>query len=371
MEEEFLLVDPRTRTLAPDAEVVIATARAELGPRIGPELTAYQIETRTDPHTDLTALAEQLRTTRLVAARAAADHGVRLVASGAPVLAPPGAPPLTAGERYARSSAAHGALDDEEVACACHVHIGLGDRGQALAVSNHLRTWLPALTALTANSPFWAGRDTGHASWRSVTRHRWPVSGPPPLFASLSHYEDLVAALLATQTCPDTGGIYWDIRPSHTHPTLEIRIADTQPTVDDTVLLTALIRAAAATALREARSGRPAPQPDPQLLRAACWRAARDGLTGTALNLTHHRLEPARAQLRALRDWVAPALAAHPSDARTVDAQLRRIERTGTGAQRQRAAHARRHTYEDVVDTLITQTVAPPGSGTQAGSTGP
>ncbi|MFI6055768.1 glutamate--cysteine ligase [Streptomyces violascens] len=364
MEEEFLLVDPYSRTLAPAAETVIATASAQLGTCIGPELTAYQVETRTDPHTELSALAEQLYTTRLTTAQAASSHGVHLMASGAPVLAPPGPPPLMPGDRYARSSTAHGALADEEVACACHVHIGLADRGQALAVSNHLRIWLPTLTALTANSPFWTGRDTAHDSWRCITRHRWPVSGPPPLFTSLAHYEDLVATLVATQTCPDTGGIYWDIRPSHTQPTLEVRIADAQPTVDDTILLTAIIRAAATTALHQVLDDRPPPDPDPQLLRAACWRAARDGLTGTAINLTHRHLEPAHVQLRRLRDWIAPALTAHPDDAKIIDARLRQIERTGTGAQRQRTAHARRNRLEDVVDTLTAQTLTPPNSPT-------
>lgn len=361
VEEEFLLVDPDSRTPAPVAEAVIATASAELGDLVGPELTRCQVETRTGPHTSLAEVVGQLHFARQVAAEAAKAHNVGLIASGAPVLAPHGVPPLMPGERYARSSAAFGALDDEEVACACHVHVGFADRGQALAVSNRLRVWLPVLTALGANSPFWAGRDTGHASWRCVTRHRWPVSGPPPLFTSAEHYERLVARLVGTETCLDADGVYWDIRPSRKHPTLEIRVADVGLTVDDAALLAALVRAAAATALDEVLEGRPAPNPDPQLLRAACWRAARDGLRGQAIDLTQRRLEPAADQLRALIQWVSPALDRH-GDAALVDAHVARLESAGSGAERQRTAYARRHRFEDVVDMLVTQTLLPPAS---------
>ncbi|MCK7624464.1 glutamate--cysteine ligase [Streptomyces sp. RS10V-4] len=359
VEEEFLLIDPETRLLAPVADAVIAKAAPALGDHVTPELTRYQVETRTDPHTSLAALAEQLHATRRQVAEAAATSGARLVSSGAPVLLPAGPPPLTSGERYARSAAQFGALDDEQVACACHIHLGFDDRDLALRVSNHLRVWLPALITVAANSPFWDGRDTGYASWRNIAWNRWPVAGPPPHFASTGHYDDLVATLIGTGAVLDHRGVYWDIRPSHHLPTLEVRVADAAPTVDHTVLLAGLVRAAAATALESVRRGEPAPQPDPHLLRAACWRAARHGLAGHAVNLTHHALEPTQRHLRDFLTWLRSALSRH-GDLRHVETLTAHLHRHGTGAAYQHRAYRRRQRLTDIVDDLVTRTLSPP-----------
>ncbi|MFD0534670.1 glutamate-cysteine ligase family protein [Actinomadura luteofluorescens] len=96
----------------------------------------------------------------------------------------PRAAPIERGARYAESLAVYRGLDDEQSICSCHVHVEMPDRERAVQVSNHLRPWLPTLLALAANSPYWAGRDTGHACWRALTWARWPVAGPPPYFAS-------------------------------------------------------------------------------------------------------------------------------------------------------------------------------------------
>ncbi|MFK0290506.1 glutamate--cysteine ligase [Streptomyces sp. NPDC090442] len=363
VEEEFLLIDPETRTLAPVAEAVIAKASPLLGDRVTPELTLYQVESRSEPHTSLADLAEQLHAMRLHLAQAATASGARLISSGAPVLLPAGPPPLSSGERYVRSAAQFAALDDEQVSCACHIHIGFENRDQALHVSNHLRLWLPALITVAANSPFWGGRDTGYASWRTIAWNRWPVAGPPPYFASTSHYDDLVATLISTGAILDHRGVYWDIRPSHHLPTLEVRVADAALTVNHTVLLAALVRAAAGTALNAVRRREPVARPEPHLMRAAHWRAARDGLAGQTVNLSHphHRLEPAQHHLRDFLTWLRTALHRH-NDLRHLEALACHLQHHGTGASHQRRAYQRRHRFTDVVDDLVTRTLTPPVS---------
>ncbi|GHE15013.1 carboxylate-amine ligase [Streptomyces alanosinicus] len=362
VEEEFLLVDPRTRLLMPAAAPVISTAQVKLGDRVAPELTCYQVETRTEPHRDLGALAEQLYANRLSLSRAAAAHGAGLVSSGTPVLTPAGAPPFMPGARYERSARAFGALDEEQVCCACHVHVGMASRAEAVQVSNHLRAWIAVLIALAANSPVWDGRDTGHASWRTVCWARWPAAGPPPYFESAGHYDDLVATLIGTGVVLDAGGIYWDIRPSHHVPTLEVRVADAGLTVDDTVLIAALVRAAAATALASVRAGRPAPRPDPHMLRAASWHSAREGLTGTVLDPVSRRLTPSSRRMHSLLAWIHPALTRH-GDAALVESLLSQLNLYGTGAVQQRAALRLRRRPADIVDHLLARTLAAPGSG--------
>ncbi|MFE7413815.1 carboxylate-amine ligase [Streptomyces laurentii] len=363
VEEEFLLVDPGTRQVVPAAPPVIATARARLGDLVGPELTRYQVETRTAPHRDLGALAEQLYANRLHVSRAAAAHGAGLISSGTPVLAPGGPPPLMPGDRYARSARTFGALDEEQVCCACHVHIGVDSREEAVQASNHLRGWIAVLIAVAANSPLWDGRDTGHASWRTLCWARWPAAGPPPYFESAGHYDELVAGLVDTGVIIDAGGVYWDIRPSHHLPTLEVRVADAGLTVDDTLLIAALVRGAVAAALDAVRAGLPAPPTDPHLLRAASWRSARNGLTSALIDPASRGLVPSSRLMRGLLDWIRPALARH-GDAERVASLVSRLGLHGTGAVRQRAALRRRGEASDSVDYLLARTLAAPTLGT-------
>ncbi|MFJ7147135.1 glutamate--cysteine ligase [Streptomyces sp. NPDC100445] len=358
VEEEYLLVDPVSRELSTRADKVVAQAAEGLGDRVTTELTRFQVEVRTEPHDSLTGLGAELRGTREAVAGAAAGLGLRIISSGTPVLGRPGPPPLTAGVRYAQSLATFRALDHEQTVCACHVHVGIPDLATALAVANHLRPWLPALIALTANSPYWDGQDTGYDSWRTLTWGRWPVAGAPPYFESVSHFEDLVGRLISGGTLLDRGGLYWDIRPSHHVPTLEIRVADAAPTVEDTLLLAAAVKGLAGAALSAVRDGRPAPRPEPELLRAAYWRAARDGVRGGAVDLRTGRLEPAAEHLDRLWRTALPALA--PAERGVVRALRERLGTAGNGADRQRAAHRRRHSLHDVVDHLIRRTVPGP-----------
>lgn len=355
VEEEFLLVDPRTRAVHPGAEPVVATAARQLGDRVGTEITRFQVETRTDPHSDLGELAEQIRATRWATADAAARHGLRVMSSGTPVFGDLVPPPITQGARYAHSAAAFRALDDDQSACACHVHIGLDDPALALAVSNHLRPWLPTLVAITANSPFWDGRDSGYASWRTMIWARWPVAGPPPIFHSHAHFEDLVGHLHATGAIMDRGGLYWDIRPSNHVPTVEIRVGDAATTAAETVFLAAVVRALVDTAITAITAGEPFPRPGQDLLRIAYWRAARDGLTGSAVDIRTGAVVPALDTAHALLTHIGPALR-RTQDLDRTHQVWHWIRARGGGADRQRRAHHRRHRLTDVVDALVVAT---------------
>src|SRR5262249_25263362 len=133
------------------------------------------------------------------------------------------------------------------------------DRAAAIDVSNWLRPWLPSLLALSANSALYRNADTGHASWRSVLWRRWPAAGPPPFFASVDEYDQTVRMLVDSGVILDSDMIYWDVRPSSSFPTVEVRVADVPATVTETVLLATLIRAAVMTALEARDRGGPTP----------------------------------------------------------------------------------------------------------------
>jgi carboxylate-amine ligase len=213
---------------------------------------------------------------------------------------------------------------------------------------------LPVLLTLTANSPYWDDRDTGYASWRTMTWPRWPVAGPPPVFDSAAHYDQVVQTLLDAGAMVDRGTIFWDLRPSNSHPTLEVRVADTALTAEEAALYAALVRALVVHLSAAVRRGEPAPDVPGELLRAAYWRAARDGLDGEGLDLATGRLCPAPELAQRLLALVEPVLRAH-GELDQVTKWLDRLLAEGTGARRQRQA-ARDGGLDAVVDYVAAQT---------------
>jgi glutamate---cysteine ligase / carboxylate-amine ligase len=357
VEEEFLLLDPETGRTAPAAEEVHARVAGPAGARLVRELTRFQIESNSLVHTDPVTLTRDLLEMRTAAATAAAASGLGLVACGTALSGNAGEPPLSRCHRYHDMAREFRAVLRGQGVCGCHVHVGIGDQEEAVQVINHARPWLPVLLALAANSPISDSSDTGYASWRTMLIGRWPSAEPPPFFHSARHYESLVSGLLASGAILDRGMIYWLIRLSHHVPTLEFRCADVCATVEETVTLALLVRALTATALRDVRAGIAGPPVDQTLLRAALWRAARDGLDGQGLDLFTGDRVPAWRLVRRLVDRLRPSLVA-TGDLQAVVGALEAVRRRGSGAARQRVAYQRRRHLPDVARMLMEQTVS-------------
>ena len=353
VEEEFLLVDPRTGEPVPrNAEV--ARHAAERGVDLQLELTTCQVETATDKADTSTELREQITRLRLLTAEAAEAAGASLLAVGLPPTVPHHFP-ITDTPRYHRIADRFGMIAHEQGICGCHVHVEVPDRESAIAVSNRLRPWLPLLLALAANSAIYRNADTGHASWRSVLWARWPSAGPPPHLDSAAHYDAVVAMMLESGAMLDDRMVYWDVRPSSKFPTLEVRVADVPATAAETVLMATLVRASVMTALAAHGRGEPVPRIDDHVLRAAYWKAAHDGLDGQVIDV-FDRWAPAPTA-RVLGQWLAvlqPALD-ELGDAEWVHAELGRILQAGNGAMRQRRAWRER---EDIADVLASAAAA-------------
>ncbi|MFY1654430.1 carboxylate-amine ligase [Solwaraspora sp. WMMB762] len=355
VEEEFLVVDPVTRAPVPRAAEVVAGAASRLPGRVAGEITPLQVETRTEPCVGHTELAAQLAEARKVAGGCARERGLRLVATGSAAVAGPVPPPITTGPRQDRGIETFRGLHDELAICALHVHVEMPDRERAVQVGNHLRPYLPVLLTLTANSPFWDNRDSGYASWRTMTWPRWPVAGPPPRFDSAAHYDRVVDSLLAAGALVDRGTIFWDVRPSEHSPTVEVRVADAALTVEETALYAAVVRALVTRLSALVEQGVPAPDVPDELLRVAYWRAARDGLDGAGLDPATGRLRPAADLVGDLVAAVEGQLRAQRAHRMVVDG-VDRLLADGTGARRQRLAAQRPGGLAAVVDYLAERT---------------
>ncbi|MFE4206245.1 glutamate--cysteine ligase [Streptomyces goshikiensis] len=355
VEEEFLLVDTRTLRVVPAAPLVLDTA-AGLPHELHPEGTRYQVEISTPVAHSAVTLRAELAALRRTLARAARAHGCRLLAAPSPVVALEGPLHLTDDEpRQREQHRRFGALTDTLVSCGRHVHIGTLDVDTAVAVSNRVRPWLPTLIALAANSPFWGGRDTGHASWRAMAWAGWPSAGLPPHFTSTAHFRRSVQNLLGSGAALDTKMVYWDLRPSGHWPTLEIRAPDMSPDIDTAVLQAELARALVAKALQEISEHRPEPAIRDDVLRLARWRAAHDGLEGFGLDPYTGAELPAAGLAEALLDHVAADLAV-AGDLDHAAKTMAGLLRDGSGAHRQRAAYARRQDLNDVLRHLADET---------------
>ncbi|MFB6578072.1 MULTISPECIES: glutamate--cysteine ligase [unclassified Streptomyces] len=355
VEEEFLLVDAHSFRVVPAAPLVLATAGGLPG-ELHPEGTRYQVEISTPIAHSAASLRAELAALRRTVGRAARAHGCRLLAAPSPVVAVEGPLHLTDDEpRQREQHRRFGALTDTLVSCGRHIHIGTLDVDTAVAVSNRIRPWLPTLIALAANSPFWGGRDTGHASWRAMAWSGWPSAGLPPHFTSTAHFRRSVQSLLGSGAALDTKMVYWDLRPSGHWPTLEIRAPDMSPDIDSAVLQAELARALVSTALREIAERRPEPAVRDDVLRLARWRAAHDGLEGFGLDPYTGTELPAADLAEALLDLVAPELAA-AGDLDHAAKTLAGLLRDGSGAHRQRVVFARRQDLTDVLRHLTDET---------------
>ncbi|AOR30037.1 hypothetical protein BFF78_02180 [Streptomyces fodineus] len=358
VEEEFVLADRHSRSAVYRSLSVVCAARAHLGgPHAVPELSQSQVETVSAVCRTAAELEAEIARLRTGAAAAAAEHDCLLVPSGMAVLGRSGPPPVLDQARYRALVGRFGPVVEDQGVNACHVHVGVADREEAVQAVNHLRGWMPLLLALTANSPYGDGTDTGYASWRTMVWSRWPSAGPPPYLRGAAHHAWIVDRLVAIGAALDPAMVYWHVRPSPHLPTIEVRIADVLPDAGTTTAYALLVRALVGHAVEVARAGERAPEvPDP-LLRAACWQAARHGPTGT-LPGTHTRDCVPMTVGRLIEElWkrAEPYLGRHGDDQR-VGGWLSDVQRTGTGAARQRRI-AERHEGDlrAVVDDLAVE----------------
>lgn len=338
VEEELLIVDPGTGSPLALADALMA----RLNPRdivchddagFSYELKLEQIETQTVPCLDHARLLAEIRQGRTAADQAARMHGARVAALATSPLAPE--THTTPKPRYATMEQRYGVTVRDQLTCGLHVHTFVESPEEGVAVMDRIRDKLAVLIALSANSPFWNGAETGFESYRTQAWNRWPAAGPSMIFGSLAVYRRVVRRLLESGVLFDEGMIYFDARLCRHHPTVEIRVADVCLGAEDTALIAVLVRALVESASREWNDGvEPAPVPT-VLLRMAAWQASNCGVAGQLLDFGSFRPAPAREVVEALVDYVAPVLA-EQGELPLVRAGVKRILEQGTGSQAQR-----------------------------------
>ncbi|ACQ78535.1 glutamate--cysteine ligase GCS2 [Beutenbergia cavernae DSM 12333] len=361
VEEEYILAGPDGRPVARAAAVLTNDAVATFAhPEAAPgdldeEFFQQQIEIGTPICSTLAEVSDALRACRARADAAAAHVRAGIVALGTSPFE--SETRTTRGERYEQIAELLEQPARESPMSGCHVHVGIADDDEGVAVIDRIQRWLPVLLAMSANSPFWNGEDTGYSSYRSQVWYRWPSAGPVAPFGSAAAYHEAVAALLRTGAILDPGMVYFDARLSHRYPTVEVRVADVCLDVNDAVLLAVLVRALVETTAREARDGVPAPAGRAELLRLAAWRAARTGLTERIVSPVSGTPEPAHDVVQELFAYLGRALA-DSGDLATATTLWHRLRERGTGSEQQRRWYAESGDFGDVVARARERTMA-------------
>ena len=362
IEEELLLVDPETRQVSSRSHEVLKEFREHGAGRDNPfratvatdeldqELFLHQIETRTDPTRDVQDALAQVVAARRTAGEAARAADLALIACG--VVPMDGFEPVvTRNDRYQDMVDTFGQVARTGGTCGMHVHVGIDSDEEGVRVIDRLAPWLPVILAISGNSPFCEGRDTGYASWRSQVWSRWPSAGPTEPFGSVEGYRAVSAQLVELGAARDPGMLYYDARLSVDHPTVEIRVPDVCTDPAASLLVAALVRGLVETA---ATTDSAQQHWRVEMLRAAHWRASRYGVSERLVHPLERTPRPARDVVQSLVDTVRPALE-EAGDVDFVTEAVETVLRAG-GAVRQRAAYERSGDVAGVVDDLVART---------------
>lgn len=355
-EEELHLVDLETRTLSASAPRLLARLPER---DYSAELQRTTVETNTQVVASLDDLRAEILRLRAGLVAAAGEDGLGVAAVGTVPGSADSDIDLTSTGRYGRMQEQYRMLVDEQLICGTQIHVGVTGPDLAVQITQRIARDLPVLLAISASSPYWRGQDTGYASIRSIIWQRWPSAGATGPLESAQEYQDLIADLIASGVIADAQMAYFDVRPSAHAPTLELRVCDACPIVDDAVLIAGIFRALVLQAERDIAAAipfRPLPAP---LHRAAMWQAARGGLSGELVDLAGRaRPVPAEAAVRSLVDRLRPRLA-ELGDEEEVGELTEALLTRGTSADRQRAAYAESGLIDDVVDLVVSETHGP------------
>ena len=356
VEEEYQLVDAASGALCSRACDGLVT---DWTSEIRPELQETTLEIGTRICASASELDRELRRLRFQAATTTAASGLGIVAAGLHPFSRWEGQKLTEADRYRQIAHCYGRIARDEHNFGMHIHVGVSPARDRIRLLNVVRHFIPHLIALSASSPYFEGEDTSYASYRMVLWRRWPGAGLPPRLESEREYQRLLQLLLRTGAIADARHLYWGVRPHSVYPTLEFRITDVCPRLEDAVAIAALARSLVAAAgegtLREPPDG-PVADVQTTLLGINEWRAIRYGLDGWFLDpAAPSGRTPIRTALLHLVDDLAPTAEAL-GDGEHFQSLLDLLER-GNGARRLRQVARQYGGLRPVVQWLMGETL--------------
>jgi carboxylate-amine ligase len=354
IEEEFQIVDPVTRELKSHIEEILEAGKMVLKERVKPELHQSVVEVGTDICADVAGARKSVTALRTDLARLAQKAGLRIAAAGTHPFSHWIDQKISKGDRYQVVLQDLQQIARANLIFGLHVHVGMPDRETAIQLMNTARYFLPHIFALSTNSPFWVGRDTGFKSYRLQVFQRFPRTGIPDAFETVGEHDEYVNLLIKTGCIDNAKKIWWDIRLHPLFHTLEFRVCDIPMRVDETICLAAIMQAVIAKLHKLYRQNLGFRIYRSRLLAENRWRASRYGISGKMIDFGKQEEVETRSLIGELLEFVDDVV--DDLGSRSELNYVQQILTQGTGADRQLEVYNRTKDLKAVVDYIITET---------------
>src|SRR4051794_35728541 len=357
IEEEYQTVDPVTRDLRSHIHAeIVEKGKLLLEERVKPEMHQSVVEIGTGVCQNIQDAKDEIRSIRQQIITLARQNGLRLAAGGTHPFAEWRNQEIYPDDRYRTIVEDLRMVARANLIFGLHVHIGVEDRETAIQLMNSARYFLPHLLALSANSPFWVGMETGLRSYRCKVFDKFPRTNIPDLYQSWSEFENYVNLLIHTNCIDNAKKIWWDIRPHPNFPTLEFRICDVPMRADETIAIAALIQATIAKLYKLLAANQSFRLYRRALIMENKWRASRYGLDGKIIDFGKQIEVPVRDLIYEYLEFVDDVV--DELGSREEINYIHRILEHGTGADRQLRIFQETGDLTKVVDYIIYETEA-------------
>ena len=355
IEEEYQVIDPVTRELTSHDQRIVMEAAKQLDEQVKAEMHQAVVEVGSNICHNIDEARSEITKLRKSISEIAKDLGFRIGAAGTHPFSAWQKQLITPNPRYDEIVAEMQDTARSNLIFGLHVHVGVDDKAMALHITNSMRYFLPHLFAISTNSPFWEGRNTGFKSFRSKVFDKFPRTGIPGHFDHLGDYESYINLLVKTKCIDNPKKIWWDIRVHPFYPTLEVRICDVPLTINETICLTALIQALVAKLYKLKTQNLNFIIYHRALINENKWRAGRYGLDGKMIDFGKECEVDARLLMEELLEFVDDVV--DDLGSRKEVEYLRTIIKNGTGADRQLAVFEKTQDLTKVVDYIMEQTI--------------
>ena len=356
IEEEYMVVDPQTRELKSHEQKIVTEGQKIIRDKVKAEMHQAVVEVGTDICRDVDEARKDVSTLRSTIARIAGELGFQLGAAGTHPFSHWEHQLITEHVRYNEIVNELQEAARSNLIFGLHVHVGMENREMANHIANSTRYFLPHIYALSTNSPFWEGRQTGYKSYRTKVFDKFPRTGIPEYFESIEAYDNFVKLLVKTNSIDNAKKIWWDLRVHPFFNTVEFRICDVPMTVDETICIAALFQSVCAKIYKLRSRNMNYIQYSRALINENKWRASRYGIDGHLIDFGKEEEVNTRVLIYELLDFIDDVV--DPLGCRQAAHYAEHILETGTGADRQLKVYAETGSLPAVVDYIHGQFLA-------------